>query len=250
MQSSFNYLYDLLPAGTGGTTPPALYYHAEATGHLFARTSWNTDATWMEFDAGPYVQSHAHQDQGSFTLYHNRWLAVTENIWSHSGIQQGSNVHNILRFEHDGQIVPQRVGTYSTMTVTPGAGGAVHAVGNLTPAYGGNSAVQSWQRTIDFDGGILTVQDDYAAGSGTQATFQVNVPSRPTISGNTATAGDLRITVLSPANATLQAVDWTTVDDDFNSGWRIDVAGGSGQYIVQLSVDSMTGDVLFNDGFD
>jgi hypothetical protein len=40
------------------------------------------------------------------------------------------------------------------------------------------------------------------------------------------------------------------VDDDFNSGWRIDVAGGSGQYVVQLSVDSMTGDALFNDGFD
>jgi hypothetical protein len=250
MQSSFNYLYDLLPAGTGGVTPPSLFYHAQATGHLFARTSWNTDATWMEFDAGPYVQSHAHQDQGSFTLYRNGWLAVTENIWSHSGIQQGTNVHNILRFERNGQIVPQRVGTYSTMTVTPGAGGSVHAVGNLTPAYGGNSAVQSWQRTIDFDGGMLTVQDDYAVGSGTQATFQVNVPERPSISGNTATAGDLRITVLSPAGATLQAVDWTTVDSDFNSGWRVDVAGGNGRYVVQLSADSMTGDALFNDGFD
>jgi hypothetical protein len=94
------------------------------------------------------------------------------------------------------------------------------------------------------------VQDDYAVGSGTQATFQVNVPERPSISGNTATAGDLRITVLSPAGATLQAVDWTTVDSDFNSGWRVDVAGGNGRYVVQLSADSMTGDALFNDGFD
>lgn len=250
MSSSFNYLYDLLPAGSGGSTPPALIYHAEATGHLFARTSWDSDATWMEFDAGPYVQSHAHQDQGSFTLYRNDWLSVTENIWSHSGIQQGTNVHNVLRFDHNGQTVPQRVNTYSTMTVTPGGGSTVHAVADLTPAYAGNSAVASWTRAIDFVGSTLTVHDNYATGSGTTATFQINVPVHPTISGQTASAGDLRVHVISPANATLTAVDWTSVDGDFNSGWRIDVSGGSGEYIVELSPGSTSGDDIFAGTFD
>lgn len=250
MQSGFNFREDLLPAGPGGSPPADLVRHFAATGHLFARTSWNTDATWLEFDAGPYVQSHAHQDQGSFTLYRNTWLAVTENIFSHSGIQQGTEVHNVLRFEHGGEIVPQREGTVSTMTVTPGAGGDVHAVADLTPAYGGDPAVQSWQRTIDFDGGALTVQDDYATGAGTAAVFEINVPVRPTISANTATAGDLGITVLSPADATLRAVDWTTVDGDYNSGWRIDIAGGKGRYVVRLDSHSTSGDEVFRDGFD
>ena len=250
MQSGFNFREDLLPSGSGGAPPADLVYHALATGHLFARTGWDTHAMWMEFDAGPYLQSHAHQDQGSFTLYRDGWLAVTENIWSHSGIQQGTEVHNVLRFEHNGNVVAQSPGTISTMSVTPGGGGTVHAVGDLTPAYDGDPAVQSWTRTIDFIGTTLTVHDQYATGSGTAAIFQIDVPVQPVISGNTASAGSLSITVLSPANATLHAVDWTTVDGDFNSGWRIDVSGGAGDYLVVLGSAESTGDEIFADGFE
>ena len=56
--------------------------------------------------------------------------------------------------------------------------------------------------------------------------------------------------VVSPANATLQAVDWTTVDGDFNSGWRIDVRGGDGDYYVLLGTAPGTGDAIFADGFE
>jgi hypothetical protein len=110
--------------------------------------------------------------------------------------------------------------------------------------------VQSWQRTIDFGGGTLTVQDSYATGSGTDAVFEINVPVRPTISGSTATAGDLGIAVLSPTDATLRAVDWTTVDEDYNSGWRIDISGGDGRYVVRLDSLPTAGDEVFRDGFD
>lgn len=126
----------------------------------------------------------------------------------------------------------------------------MHAVADLTPAYAGNSAVASWTRAIDFVGSTLTVHDNYATGSGTTATFQINVPVHPTISGQTASAGDLRVHVISPANATLTAVDWTSVDGDFNSGWRIDVSGGSGEYIVELSPGSTLGDDIFAGTFD
>lgn len=250
MQSGFNFREDLLPAGPGGSPPDDLVRYFSATGHLFARTGWDTNATWLEFDAGPYVQSHAHQDQGSFTFYRNTWLAVTENIWSHSGIQQGTDVHNVLRFEQNGSVVPQQYGSVSAMTVTPGTGGAVHAVADLTPAYDGDGAVTSWTRTIDFAGSTLTVHDSYATASDTHATFQIDVPVQPAISGQNASAGDLRVQVISPANATLQAIDWTTVDSDFNSGWRIDVSGGSGEYIVVLSSAAATDDEIFADGFD
>jgi hypothetical protein len=146
--------------------------------------------------------------------------------------------------------VQQQYGSVSTMTFMPGGGGAVHAVADLSPAYDGDGAVSSWTRTIDFAGSTLTVHDVYATAADTNATFQIDVPLQPTISGQTATAGDLRVQVIAPANATLQAIDWTSVDSDFNSGWRIDVSGGSGEYIVVLSSASATGDEIFADGFE
>lgn len=246
MESGFNYRHNLLPAGPGGSPPAEQVYHAPGTGQLFARTGWDTGAMWLQFAAGPYVQSHAHQDQGSFTLFQDDWLAVTENIWSHSGIQQGTEVHNLVRFEQAGSIVPQHEGTVSTMIVTPGANGAVHAVADLTPAYGGDPAVQSWQRTLDFASRTLTIDDRFTLGSGTQAIFEVNVPVQPSISGNTATAGALKLRVISPADATLHAVDWTTVDSDYLSGWRIDIGGGTTGYVVELGAD----DSIFGDGFE
>jgi hypothetical protein len=249
MESGFNFRHDLLPPGDAGAPPGELVYHAPGTGQLFARTGWDEGALWLQFSAGPYVESHAHQDQGSFTLFRHDWLAVTENIWTHSGIQQGTDVHNLVRFERDGAIVPQRVGTTSSLTVTPGAAGAAHVEADLTPAYDGDPAVQSWRRTLDFAGGKLTVRDRYALGANTQAVFQLNVPTRPTISGNTAQAGALRLRVLAPADATLSALDWTTrsgEDETYRQGWRIDVAGGIGEYLVELDA----GDGLFADGFD
>ena len=246
MESGFNYRHNLLPAGPAGAPPAGLVYYASGTGQLFARTGWDTGAMWLQFAAGPYLQSHAQQDQGSFTLFQGDWLAVTENIRSHSGIQQGTEVHNLVRFENAGSIVPQHVGTTSTMTVTPSANGSVHAVADLTPAYAGNPAVTSWQRTFDFANRTLTIHDSFALGSGTQAIFEVNVPVQPTISGNTATAGALKLRVISPANASLSAIEWTTVDSDYLSGWRIDVGGGATSYVVELSAS----DVIFADGFE
>lgn len=245
MQSSFNYRHNLLAAGSGGTPPADLTYYASGTGQLFSRTGWDTGAMWLQFSAGPYTQSHAHQDQGSFTLFEGDWLAVTENIWTHSGIQQGTDTNNLLRFDAGGVPVEQRYPTTSTMTVTPGANGAVHAVANLTPAYDGDPHVGSWQRTIDFANRKLTVSDAFTLGSGTTATFQVNTPVQPVITGKTAHAGNLTIRVISPATATLSALDWSGIDpNEFYSGWRLDIGGGTTGYVVELSTDA-----IFADGF-
>src|SRR3546814_14356201 len=89
------------------------------TVNLFARTDWARTARWFAFRAGAYNESHAHQDQGGFTLFANDWLAVTENIWSHSGIQQGTETHNVVRFENGGRVTGQCAPSTSSMTVTP-----------------------------------------------------------------------------------------------------------------------------------
>ena len=250
MESGFNYRHNLLPSSSGGTPPATLTYHAIGTGQLFSRSGWDSSAMWLQFSAGPYVQSHAHQNQGSFTLFEGDWLAATENMWTHSGIQQATDVHNLLRFVHNGSTVPQREGTTSSMLVTPGTGGDVHVVANLTPAYDGNAAVQSWQRTLDFAQRTLRVHDQFSLGSNTSAVFQINVPVQPVIVGRNATAGNLHIRVLSPANATLSALDWRTQsvpgDETYYSGWRIDVSGGSTEYLVELTGN----DRIFAHGFE
>lgn len=133
MTNSFNSRHDLLSAGKGGAAPNALVYHASGVGQLFARTDWSRKAVWLNFSAGPYDQSHAHQAQGAVTLFAGDWLTVSENIWSHSGIQQGTETNNVVRFERGGKPVPQVSPTTSSLQlVSTGANGEVHAVANLT----------------------------------------------------------------------------------------------------------------------
>jgi hypothetical protein len=247
MTSSFNFRHDLLAPAAGGTAPSALYRHATGTGHLFARTNWSRDALWMGFVAGRYDQSHAHQDQGAFTLFQRDFLAVTENIFTHSGIQQGAEVHNVVRFTSNGTTVRQREGTTSTMVVTPGANGALTVDADLTPSYNGNAAVGQWRRRLDFNATRLRVHDTFAIGAGVQATFQVNTPVQPIVSGRTATAGSLLVTVIEPADATLSVLDWRTLgSSEYTRGWRLDVRGSGNTFVVELGEAGS----LFANGFD
>ncbi len=249
MGQGSNFRYDaLLPAGSAAQVPQELHYVAQGTGHVFARTGWDTGAMWMSFVAGPYNESHAHQDQGSFSLFsRGSWLAVTENIWSDSGINQDTAVHNVLRFERattggsqcggasSERIVPQCTPTTSTSTVSADSAGNVTINANLTPAYRNNPAVGSWTRRILFSGRKMNVLDNFSLGSGTTAYFQVNVPTQPTIvNAQTVDVGGLRIRVLRPSNPTITLKNWATTSG-FNSGWRVDISGSATTYEVELS---------------
>ena len=245
MTGGFNFRDDLLPAGGAGTAPTALFHHATGAGVLFARRSWTTDALWMSFVAGPYVESHAHQDQGAFNLFRDDWLAVTENVFTHSGIQQGTEVHNTLRFVNGTTTIPQNEST-SSMTVSD-TGGILHVVANLTPAYANSGVVHSWQRTLDLDALGLTVHDSWSVAGGVTAVFQVNTPVAPIVSGGVVTAGALRIRPVTPANPAISVVHWNSLDpSEFNSGYKVELRGGTGQYQVRLELL----DGLFADGFE
>jgi hypothetical protein len=200
--------------------------------------------------AGPYNESHAHQEQGGFTLFARDWLAVSENIWSHSGIQQGTETNNVLRFERSTPISGQcmapandrivhqceQPGSRARMSVQQQSGGGLAIDADLTDAYAGNPAVKEWRRRFDFGGRKLRVTDRFSLGPDTKAFFQVNVPVEPRIQGSEAVAGKLRIRVLEPAGAVLSAHEWSTVDgQEFRRGWRVDAAGGQTGYVVELS---------------
>lgn len=245
MGSAFNYRHDLYPAGSSGALPTeALIHHGVGTGHLFARTSWNTDATWVSFIAGPYSESHAHQDQGAFSVYKNSWLAVTPNILSHSGIIQDTNYQNTIRFERSGSIIrqvphddllPQYM---SSMNITSrnNATGEFVAQADLTNAFNGNSAISYWRRNLSFvtESGVrvLNVQDSFQVSSGTQAIFQLHTIAQPVVSGNTVSAGGLVLTVQSPASPQISIV--SLANGEFSGGYRIEIRGGTTEYRVQI----------------
>lgn len=246
----FGYRHDLYPAGTSSGLPnEGLIHHGVGTGHIFARTSWNTDATWMSFVAGPYTESHAHQDQGSFSIYKNSWVAVTPNIASHSGINQGTDIHNLVRFVRGGTTIRQvshdnitaaNTSTFSFLSRN-NATGEFTAEANLTPAYNGNTAIQSWRRNIGFVNKaatgqrVINITDNFQVTSDTQAIFQVHTVAAPSVSGNIVSAGNMRMTVIAPSSPSISVVNMSGTGD-FSGGYRVEVRGPAGTGQIQVEI--------------
>jgi hypothetical protein len=231
----FNASTYLLPYPDAPVAPTELTYHARGAGAFFARSSWNTNASWISFVAGKYDQSHAHQDQGSFTFFKNDWLAVTPNIWSHSGINQGVEVHNVLRFVRaDGTTINQNPSDTVESTMVPSsAGGTAYASASLANAYSQNaSLIQGWTRAIALDGDVLRVSDQCTVAAGVRPIFQVQVPVAPVLQPDgSVVAGNLRIVALHDVN-----VSWTAMAaPEFSAGYRVELTRTSGcAFTVEL----------------
>jgi hypothetical protein len=224
-------LMQALVTGAGtATEPTALDYHATGVGQFFGRSSWSTSASWFQMTAGPYDESHAHQDQGGFTLYHNTWLTVTSNIWSQSGLEGGgagaedlnTAVNNVVRFNKGSTVIPQNNGVSTTSSETLGDG-TYKVKANLTPAYSKHSSeVVKWERELLFKGNDLKVNDSCQVGTGVNPVFQLHVPVQPTNQGGgVIKAGTLTVTV--PSTYTASFVNMTSQPGEFSKGWRIDL---------------------------
>lgn len=93
----------------------------------------------------------------------------------------------------------------------------------------------------------LEVHDLYAVTAGVTAVFQVNVPVEPVMDGTTIVAGELRIVPLVPAAPTVTFLEWASLDPvEFRSGWKVELSGGGGEYVVRLEVPP----VIFVDGLE
>jgi hypothetical protein len=245
MMSGENFRYDLMPAVTPDAKPnrpTALTYYAVGVGNLFARSSWSRDAMWLAFVAGKYTESHAHQEQGAFTLFQGDWLAVTENVWTHSGIQQGTDTNNVVRFVRGGTTIPQHDQSQAIVSITKNDAehGSIAASADLSPVYAQGSGVHKWDRDIDFADRKLTIRDKFLVDDGVHAIFQINVPKKPVVAADGIRAGSLLIHVVQPANAQVDIVDWKLKDpSEFLGGWRVDIEGGPGNdaFVVELTSD-------------
>ncbi|HEU0033423.1 MAG TPA: hypothetical protein VFQ53_22480 [Kofleriaceae bacterium] len=246
MTSSFMYGYDFLY--DTDVTHRALdgmgsAYYATGIGELYARSGWDRHATWINLIAGPYTESHAHQDQGSLMIYKDGWLAYDPVVHSRSGLNQATTSHSLVRIDSGGSPVRQIASTTSTLSALHRGTDWVYASADLTPAYDGNAAVAKVHREMVYlMPDVVVVFDRVQSASGTSQTWQLAVPTQPSISGNTATVANaghtLRITRIAPTTATMSAYDYRA-DSDFTGGFRLDeqLAGGDNRFLHVLAVD-------------
>ena len=243
MFHGFNYKDSLLPISLVSQPPSDTVYLAKSAGHLFARSSWSKQASYLTFVAGLFDESHAHQDQGAFSIFQGDWLAVTENIHTRSGIQQGTDVHNVLLFVENGAIVRQGFGSQSTQSHSYN-NGVLEITANLTPAYASSGAVSSWNRAISYSDPIIEVTDTYVtSGQGIETFWQINTPTQPILDNATGilTAGHLSIEIIEPESPVIEVIDWTDLDSsEYRSGWKLLVGGGTGTYKVRLTILDQT----------
>ncbi len=260
MSKSFMFYSDFLYDQTDITARPlnalSTAYWGSGTGQFSTRSSWATDASYANFTCGPFSESHAHQDQGSFLLFKDQWLAFDPNQVSHSGIKGTSNqdigtsLHNLVRIEQNGVAIRQTYGSACEMGALANTAAYSYGLARVTPSYQGKTPVVRVEREFLLikPGTLVLLDRVQTSGSGTQRIWTLNLPETPTVNGDRLTmvsgANRLDLIRLAPAGLSTRLVSWPTVNTDFNSGVRVDVADAVGDSSVFLNVLSTDGAVI------
>jgi hypothetical protein len=247
MSAQFMYVYDFLYEIDGVEPAPmdrmGRAYFGRGAGHLFARSSWDPDATWVSLIAGAYTESHAHRDQGSLMIYKGGWLAYDPVVESRSGIRQDEELHNLVRIVAGTATVRQREGTTSRVVALARGAQWLHVAADLTPAYGGAASVERVHRELVFiEPDCVVVFDRVATAAGTRQIWQLNAPARPEIAGPFAIlageSSELQVIRVAPGVADVTVADWAG-DADVARGYRLEAAlpGGDNRLLHVLSID-------------
>ncbi|MEZ4372339.1 MAG: hypothetical protein R3B07_16045 [Polyangiaceae bacterium] len=227
MSQQFMYVYDFLyqspdvPAAAPNDLNTA--YFAAGTGQLYLRESWDPDATWVHLIAGPYTESHAHQDQGSFMLYGGQWLAADTNLASHSGIRQELELHNLVRIEQGGNTLRMRESeTAGRLVALHAEASFVYAACDTSGAYDGG--VQKLERELVYvKPDIVVLYDRIDTPGPSLPIWQVNAPGAFTSQTSGFSSGALRVIPVYPAGLSASLVDWAGTDSDISSGYRLEL---------------------------
>jgi len=247
MTSAFMVAYDFINDHTQLSAQPLdglnTAYYASGIGELYARSGWDKGATWINLIAGPYTESHAHQDQGSLMLYKGGWLVYDANVQSRSGLSQKTNSHSLVRIDRAGTPIKQLTGTTSTLAALQQGAGYLHAAADVTAAYRGNSAIQKVQRELVFlPPNVVVVYDRVQTAADTTQTWQLALPVAPSISGATATVASgghtLSVTRIGATGGAMSVYDFRA-DPDLKGGFRLDeqLPGGDRRYLHVLALD-------------
>lgn len=236
---------DIAAAPLDGMNPT---YHAQGIGQVYSRSSWAPDATWLNVTAGPFTESHAHQDQGALMLYKGGWLIHDANVHSRSGLNQATTAHSLVRIDQGGAPVKQVAHTESHVVGLKTGSAFVYTAVDVTAAYDGHAAVQQVQReTVFLQPNIIIVYDRVVTAPGTTQTWQAATPVQPSITGTGASVTNgghtLAITRVAGGGA-MRAFD-LRADADLTGGYRIDESqsGGDRRYLHVLALDGAASDV-------
>jgi len=258
MSSEFNYVYDFLYANRNVTATAldglGTAYYAPGIGEVYARSGWDKHATWINLIAGPYTQSHAHQDQGSLMIYKDGWLAYDAVVDSHSGLPQETTAHSVVRIvDTKGKTVEQQANydlskSDSKVVALHSGTGYLHVAADLTAAYGGQAIVQQVQREIVYLQPSTVIVYDRVATTGGQVVFQLVSPvSPPAATGTshtfTANGHTLDVEDIVTPNSTVPTIfDFTTDSSkDFMGGFRLDETAPASNNIRFLHVFTIDG---------
>ncbi len=249
MSQQFMRVWDFLYARPGAPRAPLSrlhrVYHGPGTGQLYARSSWDRDATWLGVVAGPYTESHAHHDQGSFLVYRRTWLAYDANVDSHSGIEQAEAMHNVV--ELDGKTM--REGHASTLLALRERPGALLVSVDAAPVYADADVRTVVRQLVWVQPDVFVIMDHVAMGTAAAVTFHLSSPVAPLLSGGQATwssgASQMTLRTVLPAGAGATVTAWPTLGD-FSGGARLDVtpAGGPTADVTFLHVLDLDGAVV------
>ena len=254
MQHGFMYYSDFMYDHTDIAAQPltnlATAYWGSGTGQFSMRSSWARDAAYANFICGPYSESHAHHDQGSFTLFKGSWLAYDSNHASHSGIEQAEGLHNLVRIEQNGSTVTQVEGAPPCqMQALAETAHYAYGLARVTPIYNGKAAVGKVEREFLFikPSTFVVLDRAQSVGSGTRRVWTLNLPAAPTVSGENLSlvrgANRLDVMRLAPAGLTTQVTAWPSLNAEVTSGVRVDVADANGDTSVFLHVLGTDGSV-------
>ena len=239
----YDFLYDNADVEAQPLEDMNTAYHAKGIGQVYARSGWDKNATWVNLIAGPYNESHAHQDQGSLLVFKGGWLASDANLYSKSGIMQDIGTHGLVRIDSGGAPLKQQLDTVSKITALKQSAKFFYVAADVTPAYKNNPAVQMVHREMVFlPPNVVVVFDRVKTVSGTSQTWQLPTPVAPTVSGNRATitsAGHtLEVTRVAPASASTSVFNFAN-NAAYSGGFRLDttVSGGDNRYLHVLSLD-------------
>jgi hypothetical protein len=229
-QAWADFLYDQSDIVAQPLTRLPTAHWGSGTGQFSVRSAWTADATYANLICGPYTESHAHHDQGSFVLFKGNWLAFDENINSHSGLAQEEAPHNLVRIEQNGTVVPQTYNSSCSMLALADTPAYSYGLARVTPVYRGKAAVVKVEREFLFikPGTLVVLDRVQTSGTGVKRIWTLNLPGTPTISGDRLSAmsgsNQLDVVRLAPAGLASHVVSWPSANSDMSAGTRVDVA--------------------------
>lgn len=179
----FDFLYGVPDPGSTAVQP--LTYHAPGTDHVFTRSGTGTDATWLGFVSGPYVESHAHHDALSLLLYRNGWQVDDGGLHSNSGLILAEEAHALVMLEAAGTPLRMDEGGSAQLYASRSATDYTHLAGSIGSLYPGHAVAQDREIVFLPAGAVVVFDRIDSLGEPLTRTFQLPTPTPATISPDT-----------------------------------------------------------------